>query len=175
MSFIELSYDESKKLFAVPVILSRVKHLSGIKNQPISKQKLMYLDTGSSRTSIVDIDAIELEIDVESLPREDVGGIGGVTPLPVSNDVTVTVLDSQNNPINLKMEKVAIFPSTVKRKIRRNNGVFKERGYVQGKMFDLLGLDALEQLKGELIINMEKKKGRIELSQEKQTIVAQKY
>ena len=31
-------------------------------------------------------------------------------------------------------------------------------------MFDLFGLDALEQLKGELIINMEKKKGRIELS-----------
>ena len=148
--------------------------MSNFRNTGNIPLNLMYLDTGSSLTSIVDIDAAELEIDVPSLPREDVGGIGGVTSLPVTSNVTVTVLDSQNDPINLKMEKVAIFSATVKRKIKRNNGLYTQKGIVEGKMFDLFGLDVLEQLKGELIINMEKKKGRIELTLEKQTIVAQK-
>lgn len=163
MAFIELSYDESKKLFAIPVILSRNKRTSSLKTETLHKQKLMYVDTGSSRTSIVDSDAVELEINVGNLPKEDVSGIGGITQLPVSNEITITLLDSQRLPVSIQLEKVTIFSSLVKRKIERNKGVYKERGYTQGKMVNIFGLDSLELLKSELIINMKEKKGRVEL------------
>ncbi len=163
MIIIGLTYDESNGLFSVPVILSRIGYKTSFNTQNLRIQTNMYIDTGSSLTSIIDIDASRLGIDSSSLPKENIGGVGGITNIPVTNEIAITLLDLQNSPINVKLEKVAIFPSVVKRKIDKGGGLYRQKGTVEGRMVNILGLDSLESLRGKLIINMKGKDGKIEI------------
>lgn len=163
MQVIDLNYDRSKKLFAIPVMLGRMRYMSGTQFSPKYIQAIMYLDTGSNRTSIIDEEAAKLEIDASVLPREEVGGVGGMTSLPAFEGLTITILDSEGNPINIRMDKVVIFPSKIKKKIEKNNGIYTQHGTVEGKMFNLFGLDAVEKINGMLVIDMANKKGHIEV------------
>jgi hypothetical protein len=59
MAIIDLTFDQKKKLYSIPVILSK-KSMRGIFNAPGQVNKpvwcnaIMYLDTGSNLTSITE-------------------------------------------------------------------------------------------------------------------------
>ena len=81
MAIIDLTFDQKKKLYSVPVILSK-KSMRGIVNTPGQFNKpvwcpaIMYLDTGSNLTSITENEVDKLNLDRSTFKTQRVGGIG---------------------------------------------------------------------------------------------------
>ena len=163
MTQVDLEWDKSKSLFAIFAILSRkipdFNSSTGYKS--IRTKVKFYVDTGTTMTSITDEVAKELQIDIKALPRKQFFGIGGIIENPVANDIDIAVLDESSEPRTFKLDIIQIMSASVKKKIEKTRGNFKERGEVIGSMFCLFGLDSIEKLNGELRINMKEKRGMI--------------
>jgi hypothetical protein len=157
MTQIDLEWDGSKGLFAIFAILSRKipDFNSSTGYKPIYTKVKFYLDT------ITDEVAKELQIDINTLPKRQFFGIGGIIENPVTNDIEIAVLDESSQPRAFKLDIVQIMSASVKKKIEKTKGNFKERGEVSGNMVCLFGLDSIKKLGGELRINMEERKGTI--------------
>lgn len=169
MSYIELSFDENKNLFSIPVILTRKvdKPQYGSVSQFKASHhinEVMYIDTGSSLSSITQGIADKLSIDVNSLTLSEVGGIGGITMIPVTDDIIIIVGSNDSQFKEIKLDKIAVNPDNLTKKIKKGKGAFKQRGESSTPMFALCGLDALAQMGGKLILDIRNKEGRIEFS-----------
>ena len=83
MPSIRLSWDAGKKFFSLPVHLQR--NTSGFSEPPqyVSAETLMYIDTGSGISSITDREALQLGVEISSLPKKPIGGIGGLSDMPI--------------------------------------------------------------------------------------------
>jgi hypothetical protein len=165
MRAVDLTFDKTRHLFSLPVTLLRKPEptFGGPANPPYIYRS-MYLDTGSNLTSITDKEASGLGINPERLRVEDVGGIGGMTRVPITHDVIIVVLDRNQNPAEIRLDNIGVHRTEIKRKIEKTHGVFKEKGYVGAQMVCLFGLDAVEKLKGKIELDMVSKKGEIQFT-----------
>ena len=144
MSSTKLTWDVNNHLYSFPALLMyRSETGAGVpgefKDNYSRTNTVMYVDTGSTLTSITVTEAIGLGIEINSLPLEDVGGIGGTAKHPMAQNIIFTIL-SDKGPRQATLSNVAVLPAAVRRKVEKKNGVYKERGYVEGKMFALCGL-----------------------------------
>jgi hypothetical protein len=161
MPSIGLTWDKAKKLFSVPVHLQHRTTPSGEPPKYQGCQTIMYVDTGSSLTSITDREAAELLIDVPSLSKEDVAGIGGITKIPIAREIILYFLLADGNPYGLSLDKVAVQPEEISRVREKNRGIYKQTRSIGGKAVCLLGLDAIEKMNGVLSIDMRSKSGSV--------------
>lgn len=166
MPFTKLTWDANNHLYSFPALLMYVSGpgvgIPGEFKPNYSKTNtLLYVDTGSTLTSITETEAFRLDIKISSLPLMDVGGIGGTAKHPMAQNIIFVIL-SDKGPRQATLSNVAVLPTAVRRKVEKKNGVFKERGYVEGKMFALCGLDLLEKLGGKLYLDPISRSGRIE-------------
>lgn len=166
MSSTKLTWDVNNHLYSFPALLmynsgTGVGIPGEYKDNYSKTNTVMYVDTGSTLTSITETEAISLGIVISSLPLADVGGIGGTAKHPMARNIIFVIL-SDKGTLQATLSDVAVLPTAVRRKVEKKNGVFKERGYVEGKMFALCGLDLLEKLGGKLYLDPISKSGHIE-------------
>lgn len=152
MGSIPLTLDPSKKLFSVPVLV-------WYNSRP--ENTLMYVDSGSTITSITTKEAESLGIDVRSLPTEPVGGVGGLSQMGVLYNVTLGVFDSTRSPVAVQLKKLGVNPSRVRRVKQRTDGIYKKTRETFSEMICLLGLDFIGELHGELVLRPDKGTGEI--------------
>jgi hypothetical protein len=164
MRSIELVFDNSKKLFSIPVMLiKRAPPSFGIPAKaPPHVNAIMYIDTGSNLTSVTDNEAKRLEISNDNLTSEDVGGVGGMSKIPISNQISIFVMDKNNSTLEIKLERIGVNPEKMIKKVEKNRGTYKERGTSTAQMICLFGLDAIEKIRGKLEIDMVSKTGEIQ-------------
>lgn len=161
MEFINLTFDINRKLFSLPVmLLKRIKNMMNTSHQITERCfSIMYLDTGSNLTSITDLEAMKLKLDMNGLKFQKVGGIGGFVNTLKTHEVKVYV-QSSSNTIFVKLDRIAVHPSEIRGKISKK-GIYKAKGVESAEMINLFGLDTLEKLNGKLEINMRDKSGNI--------------
>lgn len=166
---IPLTFDRIKHLYSVPALI----YLGGNKGKVLEVNRgnpnvtyhntLMYIDTGSTVTSITDTDARAMGLDLKSLELELTGGVGGFSWVPYVENVNF-LLQGNNNSFGLfTLDRVGVTAS--KPKERKTVGKGNSRTSVRsGEFFPLLGMDALEKMSGELRLNPAKLTGEILLS-----------
>ena len=161
MPSITLKWDISKKLFSVPVHLSR--NISKMRERPESYNcdVMMYVDTGSGISSITDKEAYELGYDISSLEKMRVVGIGGFTETPIAHGITVFFFLTDGSPYGLNLEKIMVSPEQVNKVREKTRGDYRQTHTINAEMPKLLGLDAIEKLGGELRLNLRDKTGEI--------------
>ena len=167
MTSIPLTYDRFKHLFFVPALIYLDRSKSGVlevrKDKSakfISCTALMYIDTGSTLTSITDIEARTLQVDMSSLERELTGGIGGFSWVPCVENVNF-VLQGDNSTARLfTLDRVGINHSKMTQKKVKGKG---NRRLVtdNGEFVPLLGIDALKKMNAELVLNPTKETGEL--------------
>ncbi len=163
MASIKLTWDKNKRLFSFPIMIMRSSsEPTGFQNQQHVKTEI-YVDTGSSITSITDSEASLLGLDINRLPTEKTAGISGMTSTHYASDLTLIALSS-GNPVPAKLSKIAVLPSNLVNKREKTRGEFKETRTYESIMVCLCGLDLLEYWRGKLILDLEKKTGVIEIN-----------
>lgn len=161
MSTIELEWDQSTKLFRLPILVGiNNPQFIPIGGKPLFTKALFYLDTGSSVSGITDEEISKISINVESLPTEQIAGIGGFTQGRILYNVTFTVF-ANSVPKTVNLPKVNVMPSKISKKVETGRGIYKKRGEIAGKMINLVGIDFLEALKGVISLDFTNKKGEI--------------
>lgn len=161
MSFIDLGWDASTKLFRLPILIAiNIASPTGSGMARKFAKAIFYLDTGSGISSLTDEKASELGIDYNSLPTEQIAGIGGFTQGHILTNVEFIVLIG-NDTKTVTLPKINVIPSEISKKVEVRQGVYKKRGTSSGKMMCLLGLDYLEAIRGEVCLNFVNKKGTI--------------
>lgn len=165
MEVIDLTFDEKRNLFSIPVILTKktlheMGDIPGKLHRTVWCNAIMYLDTGSNLTSITADEAERLYLNQKAFKNERVGGIGGFVETPTTNEVKISVM-SRNSTISLNLDKIAVHSSHIKKKIEKKQGVYVQRGEEMIEMICLFGLDALEKLGGVLEIDVKNKSGKI--------------
>jgi hypothetical protein len=147
MAIIDLTFDQKRKLYSLPVLLSN-KSMHGRANafgkstDSAWYSTIMYLDTGSNLTSIT-----ENEVDKLNLDR--------------STFQTQKLMSNGNSMLDVKLDIIGVHENQIKKKIRKKTGAYVQRGNEVMEMICLFGLDALEKLGGKLEIDMKNKSGRI--------------
>ena len=121
MLYVELVFDKSKNPFAIPVMLKKKvdKPQYGSVSQvgaPHLINEIMYIDTGSSLTSVTERIAEELGIDLNRLTSDEVGGIWGFTTIRITNDIVIIVNASDSQYKEIELEKIATNPDNLSKK-----------------------------------------------------------
>ncbi len=166
MAIIDLTFDQKKKLYSIPVILSK-KSMRGIFNAPGQVNKpvwcnaIMYLDTGSNLTSITENEVDKLNLDRSSFKTQRVGGIGGFINILTTNEVGITIMGNESSMFDVKLDIIGIHENQIKKKVLKKSGDYVQRENEIIEMICLFGLDALEKLGGKLEIDMKNKSGKI--------------
>lgn len=96
MDIIDLTFVQKRKLFSLPVLLMKeVKHMMV---PPYEKSErcnaIMYVDTGSNLTSITELEAEKLNLNMSALKHIKVGGIGGFIDTPMTSEVKIYLSSS---------------------------------------------------------------------------------
>lgn len=119
----------------------------------------MIVDSGSVRTCISEPKARALGLEPSLLPRQSVGGIGGITSLPYAEDLVLYLLGEKLAGVLL--ERVMVLPL-----LRAPDGraADLEPSSSAGEPYELniLGMDAGLQAKARLILDFALGQGRIE-------------
>lgn len=150
----------------MPALIYFAANISGTlslqRGEPHTKyhNTLMYIDTGSSSTSITDIDAKELGVDINGLDMELTGGVGGFVHLPYISNLTFLLQGENSDYCIFTLKTVFIIKSKAKEKKVTGKGKHKETSFT-GDFFPLLGIDAFNELKGELYLSPSKGEGQI--------------
>jgi hypothetical protein len=161
MPSVSLKWDISKKLFSVPVRLSRKISKMGETSEYTHCDIIMHVDTGSGISSITDKDAYELGLDVSSLEKMPIGGIGGLTNTPIAHEITLFFLLINGEPFGVNMEKISISPDQISNVREKSRGVYKQTNTKIMEIPRLLGLDVIDKMCGVLILNLKDKIGEI--------------
>ena len=167
MTIVNLMYENNKNLFSIPVILTKKRRssLGGMPGQVAINEwcnVVMYLDTGSNLTSITEKEVKRLNLDERLFKDQRVGGIGGFVDTPTTDEVGIYVM-SDKGALPVMLERIAVHPSEIRKKIRKNSGMFVQKGEQTVEMISLFGLDALEKLGGVLEIDMKNKTGKVNI------------
>ena len=164
MTSINLAWDKNKQLFSFPVMILKLSYgMPGSKENSLHLNTVIYVDTGSSISSITDNEASKLGLDINKLPTEKTLGIGGLTATRYAKDLTFIAL-STNSPLQAKLAKVAVLPSKVVVKREKNRGEYRETQNYEGNMLCLCGLDLLQYWHGKLVLDLDKMTGVIEIA-----------
>lgn len=166
MPSIPLTLDKFKHFFFVPALIFLDSSISGTIQVTrdetvkfVTCNTLMYIDTGSTLTSITDIEARSLGVDIKTVERELTGGIGGFAWVPCIEKVSF-VLQGNNSPVKFTLDRVGINHSKMKQEKTKGKG----KSHIvtdTGEFVPLLGIDALKAMKAELVINPIKETGEI--------------
>lgn len=124
----------------------------------------MYLDTGSSLTSINEKVATDLGINLHGLDTQSIGGIGAIKNTPIFRNVSLYFLLEGGTPHGVTLEKIAIHPDKISDVKHKNDKNLKRKVTTSFEMVSLFGIDALEKIGGELVINAKNKSGYIDLN-----------
>lgn len=160
---VELSFDPGRHLFsaAVVVLLRSSPGTGAPPSGPPSAGALqpveMYVDTGSSASSITEDVAVRLGLHIEGLPKERIGGLGGFPRCPVASDIDFALAGKI-----ISLDKVVIL-EPFREKVRTGKGVFKREGMMEHPPINLIGLDALAKLKARLVIDSAARRGWLEI------------
>ena len=122
----------------------------------------MFLDTGSSLTSITETVAKDLRLEPDKLEREDIGGIGGMSSIPIAKNLELFILGEGSEPKIVKLKKIGINRDEIRRERRHGRGVDRRISVSTAGMVNLVGLDFIEQLKGKIVIDTVSSSGHIE-------------
>lgn len=141
--YIELTYDSERELFSAPVLLT-----VGSGGDLRYQSEEMYVDTGSSISSVAVGTAEALGLDPSTLPRETIGGQGGFAAEPVASGVSVAIGGRQ-----VELDKVRI-ALELREKVRKKSGKMRRVGERVVPALSLLGLDALRKLGARLIVDL---------------------
>ncbi len=166
MPNLKLTWDTAKHLYSLPVMLvyrpmTSVGIPGEVKPTYTRTNTVLYIDTGSSVTSITETEALALGIDIGTLPTESIAGIGGIIKHSMAKNITFVAL-SNGKPLQATLDKIAVLPLEVKKKVEKRRGVYVERGFASSKMFSLCGLDLLEKWKGKVYLDPIARNGHIE-------------
>ncbi|MCL5732098.1 MAG: hypothetical protein M1285_01745 [Candidatus Thermoplasmatota archaeon] len=168
MTIINLLYDQKKTLFSIPVLLMKKPNHRGVPT--VDKlptngwcNTIMYLDTGSNLTSITENEVEKLNLDKSAFKNQRVGGIGGFIDTPITEEVDINVSSNDGKFLLVKLDKIAVHPTEIRKKVKKNYGGYVQRGNQTIEMICLFGLDALEKLGGVLEIDMRNKTGKINI------------
>ncbi|EQB64461.1 MAG: hypothetical protein AMDU3_IPLC00004G0039 [Thermoplasmatales archaeon I-plasma] len=161
MPIISLEWDQSTRLFRLPVLVG-IKVPSAVKTPatPPFIKAMFYLDTGSGISAVTDGEISKLGIDYNSLPTQQLAGVGGFTQGHFLTNVTFTVFTNVG-PETVNLPKINVMPSEISKKVETGRGIYKRRGTQSAKMICLLGIDFLETIKGVLNLDFVNKKGEI--------------
>ncbi|MCI2413233.1 MAG: hypothetical protein MPI47_07930 [Cuniculiplasma sp.] len=166
MAIIDLTFDQKRKLYSLPVLLSN-KSMHGSANafgkstDSAWYYTIMYLDTGSNLTSITENEVDKLNLDRSTFQTQKVGGIGGFVELLTTKEVGIKLMSNGNSMLDVKLDIIGVHENQIKKKIRKKTGAYVQRGNEVMEMICLFGLDALEKLGGKLEIDMKNKSGKI--------------
>ena len=81
----------------------------------------------------------------------------------ILSNSNIAVLMSDKGALPVMLERIAVHPSEIRKKIRKNSGMFVQKGEQTVEMISLFGLDALEKLGGVLEIDMKNKTGKVNI------------
>ncbi|EQB65383.1 MAG: hypothetical protein AMDU3_IPLC00002G0020 [Thermoplasmatales archaeon I-plasma] len=161
MATISLEWDQSTRLFRLPVLVGiKTPHTVKMPATPSYFKAMFYLDTGSGISAVTDDEISKLGIDYNSLPTEQLAGVGGFTQGHFLTNLTFTVITNGSSE-TVNLPKINVMPSEISRKVETGRGMYKKKGTQSGKMICLLGIDFLETIKGVLYLDFVNKKGEI--------------
>lgn len=153
MGHIQLARDERNGFFAVPVMVIRTENSTVITAGKEIENLTLYLDTGSSMTSIGQTDAERLGISLTRPTREDAFGIGGLSSMPVIKDFKFWILDESSGPVQIRLSRVAIVEDAEEAAVQSKGG-FRKKVRRRGTGIGLFGMDSLDFLKATLTMRV---------------------
>lgn len=156
MGRLVLSKDSSKGLYSLNVVIFSQK--PGSETVPVK----MFLDTGSTLTSITERVAGDMGVDIYSLPKENVAGYGSIRSTPYISNVDVAVLGDGGDLKIVTLKKIGINSDVIAKEKIRGKGLGKRKVEVSAEMVNLAGLDLMAELKGKVFLDVTNSNGYIE-------------
>lgn len=166
MKSIELTYDPGKQLYSVPALFFISDPSPGMiqvkrgRTDSIFHHTLLYIDTGSNRTTLTDLETEALGINLRNLPTELTGGVGAMSHQPYIDQVTFVLQGKDSQFCQFTLKKVSVVSS--KPKTEKIKGKGKKQIITNtGEFFPLLGVDAFIEIGAELFLNPSRETGQI--------------
>ncbi|MGP8109425.1 MAG: aspartyl protease family protein [Thermoplasmata archaeon] len=167
MGRVELVFDPGNSQFSVAVFIPLptgpyVGTAPGAEKSLFVNAEFL-VDTGSNSSALNEALAVDLGIEVESLPRLPSTGINGVTLEPYyPGDLTLYLNESLEKTT---IEQPSVYHPAAKKVKQKIGGRVVRRGIAEARMPNLFGLDALKAINGtggKLVVDMRSQTAYIE-------------